>query len=323
MSDSGKAFWLGLFIIIALALVAWLILFLKPSVGDGRVTLTVRFSNIDKISKGTLVTFGGKQVGEVIKIREIPNPREAPADAFGNLYIYELKLKVDSSVQVYTYDEIIFATSGLLGEKSIAIIPRAPPPGALAARNVTGETLFARSTDKFEETLHTLTNVAGSFSDALEEVSIFIETNNQNFNQALKSLSSAGNEIHTFLKKANETDILKRFATATDNVKIAMVKADDFFTSAQENFIIERLGSSFDSLHEAACLFSGGNGTIAQLVNSDCFYVQLNSLLCQVKSILYDINTYGLLYQFDRKWQRANNLKRCCTEIPPLDYCQQ
>ena len=141
MTVNWKAFSLGLFIIVAIGLAAWLILFLKPSVGDGKVVLTVRFSNIEKISEGSLVTFAGRQVGYVKRIKTIADPRKAPADVNGTLYIYELTLKVDSSVKVYLYDEIIFATAGLLGEKSIAIIPKGPPPGALPPYEVTHQVL--------------------------------------------------------------------------------------------------------------------------------------------------------------------------------------
>ena len=323
MKDKTKAFWLGLFIVIAMALSAWLILFLKPSLGDGRVTLTVRFSNIDKISQGTLVTFGGKPVGEVTEIKEVADPRAAPADAFGNLYIYELTLKVDSSVKIFTYDEITFATSGLLGEKSIAIIPRATPPGALPATQVADSILFARSTDKLEETLNKLTNVAGTFNDTLSEVSIFIELNNQDFNQTLKSLSGAAHEMRSFLAQANESNLVGRAAVATENLSGAMEKANLFFASAQQNQIIERLGSSCDCIHEASSLFYQGEGTIAQLVNSECFYVQMVTVLSQLQAILHDINTYGVLYQFNRKWQRSNEVKRDCTEIPSVGYGQQ
>ena len=322
MADSAKAFWLGLFIIIALALTGWLILFLKPSLGNGKERLIVRFSNIDKISEGTRVTFGGKPVGEVEKIKEIPHLRDTPADAFGNLYIYELTLKVDSSAKVYNYDEIIFATSGLLGERSIAIIPRAAPPGASAAHEITHEVLYARSTDKLEETLNKLTNVAECFQGTLQEVNVFIKTNNQDFNEALKSLTHTAHEVHTFMARANATDLTGRIATASDSLIMAMSHADLFFTAAEENRIIERLGSSFDSLHYAAQLFSEGDGTLARLVNSDCFYVQLTTVLCHLKTILNDIQTYGILYQFDRKWQRVNTVRRSCTEIPCQEYCQ-
>ncbi len=71
MGDKIKAFWLGLFIVVAIALLIWLVMFLKPSVGDGAVQLRVLFTNIDKVTTGSRVTYAGRPVGEVIAIREI------------------------------------------------------------------------------------------------------------------------------------------------------------------------------------------------------------------------------------------------------------
>jgi phospholipid/cholesterol/gamma-HCH transport system substrate-binding protein len=316
MNESWKAFSLGLFIIVAVGLTAWLILFLKPSVGDGELTLIVRFSNIEKVAEGTLVTFAGRQVGEVKRIKTIEDPRRAPADSFGNLYIYELTLEVDSSVRVYLYDEIIFATAGLLGEKSIAINPKAPPPGAPPSYEVTHQTLYARSTDKLDQTLTKLVTVADTFEGTLEEVNIFIESNSKEFNETLRSLRIAAHEIHKFVGHTTETDVFKKTANA-------MLRAEAFFANAQENMILDRLGSSFDSLHEAAALFSKGEGTVARLVNSDCLYVQLTTILCQLQTVLSDMKNFGLLYQFDRKWQRLNEMRRCCTEIQAEPYCDR
>ena len=67
-----------------------MILFLKPTVGDGKKMLRVRFANIAGINVGTRVSFAGKPVGEVIPSEEIYNAREMPTDEPGRVYIYEL-----------------------------------------------------------------------------------------------------------------------------------------------------------------------------------------------------------------------------------------
>jgi phospholipid/cholesterol/gamma-HCH transport system substrate-binding protein len=306
MTERVKAFWLGVFIIGAIILASLLILFLKPSVGDGQVTLRVRFSDIDKVSEGTRVTFAGKPVGVVKQIKEIANPRKAAADASGNLYIYELILKVDSSVKIYEYDEIVFATSGLLGEKSIAIIPKSPPPGAPPPHEVTGEILYARSTDKLQDTFSQITRVAITFENTLEEVNGFLATNREEFRIALHSLSGAAEQVHTFLARANEIDIAGRVSTVSDNLVAALSKAEVFFTNAEQERVLEKAGRTLDSLLQLTEQISYGEGTLTRLLNSDCFYIQLTTVLCQLQAILHDIKTYGILYQFDRRWQRTH-----------------
>ncbi len=292
MGDKGKAFWLGIFIIVGIVITAWLIMFLKPSVGDGKLTLKVRFSSVDKIEKGTRVTFAGKPVGEVIKIVETPHPRQSPTDELGNPYIYELTLKVDSSVHVYSYDEIIFATSGLLGEKSIAIVPKAAPPGAPLPVEVTNEVLFARSTDKLESTLNQFEQVAQTFGDTMDNFSNFLNTNAGDFNSLLTSITAAADEAQVFLSATRDQEL------------------------------VQRIGQSLDSLHQVAQQIANSEGTLGRLINSDAFYLQISTLLCKVDTLLNDINNYGLLFQYDKGWQRTrtarmNQMRELCT---PCDF---
>src|ERR1700722_14911107 len=101
MTDQKKNFWLGLFLLSALIIAIALLLFLHPSAGNGKQVLHVRFSNIEKITPGTRVTFAGKPVGEVASIKEIKDARDQPPDASGNPYFYEVELKIDSGVQLY------------------------------------------------------------------------------------------------------------------------------------------------------------------------------------------------------------------------------
>lgn len=107
---------IGAFLVGAICLTVWMILFLKPSIGNGEKTLVVRFSNINKIGVGTRVTFAGKPIGEVTEVDEIVNARDEPTDSLGRIFFYQLVIKYDSSISVYTCDEILVQTSGLLGK---------------------------------------------------------------------------------------------------------------------------------------------------------------------------------------------------------------
>ena len=98
MGEKTKNLAIGIFVLFAIFLVVYIIMFLKPSVGDMKQTLYVRFSNINKINVGTRVMFAGKAVGEVVAIREIYNAREQPTDSLNRVYFYELVLKIDSGI---------------------------------------------------------------------------------------------------------------------------------------------------------------------------------------------------------------------------------
>jgi len=112
MGEQTKNMLIGVFVIAACGVIIWLIMFLKPTVGDGKQTLYVRFSNVNQINVGTRVLFAGKPVGEVVAIDQIYGARKKPiADVLGEIYYYQLVLKVDSSVRVYDTDEITITSN--------------------------------------------------------------------------------------------------------------------------------------------------------------------------------------------------------------------
>ena len=104
MSDKLKNILIGLFALMAIMTVVGTVLFLQPSIGDGKKTLNVRFANVAGINIGTRVTFAGKPIGEVKEILKVQDARENRTDDASGIYIYQLTLKVDSSVDVYEND---------------------------------------------------------------------------------------------------------------------------------------------------------------------------------------------------------------------------
>src|SRR3990167_5756080 len=106
MNGTIKNLLTGIFILSAIVIFVGTIMFLKPSVGDGKTTMYVRFSDIGNIREGTRVLFAGKPIGEVIKIEEVENARDLPTDGLGRIYYYQLTLHIDSKAKVYNTDEI-------------------------------------------------------------------------------------------------------------------------------------------------------------------------------------------------------------------------
>ena len=124
MNNQTKNFLIGIFVLVGLGILVYILLFLHPKIGDDGQVLRVRFTDIDKVSIGTRVLFAGHPVGEVTNIQEIEDARQSQELYKGEVYIYELTLKIDSGVIVYTTDEISAMTSGLLGERQVLITPK-------------------------------------------------------------------------------------------------------------------------------------------------------------------------------------------------------
>lgn len=296
MVDQVKNFMIGLFVLAALAIIVFILLFLHPSVGDEQRELRVLFADVDKLSVGTRVTFAGKPVGEVVAINEVPGADHFRSAHDGRVYVYELILKIDSGVNVYKTDTIAARTSGLLGEKSVAIIPRPLPSGEQLVL-VNNDVVFAEESGSVEETFKDFSKIADKFSKLLDDLSSSIETMNKekmwdSLNDTIKNLDS----ITTAINKPKElSETLTNLHRLSEKANRSWKKVDESLdhlvkTSADANQIIASIRA--------------GEGTIGRLVATEDLYLRLNAILSKADVTMNDINHYGLLFHSDKGWQR-------------------
>ena len=187
MPEQLKNMMIGIFITITMGLVVAMVLFIKPTVGDGKQVLHVRFSNINGISVGTRVIFAGRAIGEVENIEVIPDARNMPVDANGNLYYYVLTLKIDSKISIFTTDVFTVQTSGLLGDKSVAIIPKAPnkdqKPKLINSQSI----IYAESSDLLESAYNMLSKMADTVSETFDEATLWLKKNGNQLGDAIEN----------------------------------------------------------------------------------------------------------------------------------------
>jgi phospholipid/cholesterol/gamma-HCH transport system substrate-binding protein len=275
MGDQLKNVMIGIFVLAALAIVVFIMLFLHPNLGNEGKTLKVRFSDIDKISVGTRVTFAGKPVGEVIRIDEIDlgaNPRMARD---GTVYIYELTLALDSSDDVYTTDEITSRTSGLLGEKSVSIMPMPPKEGQKLVL-VKDQILYAAETGSVESTLK-------EFKELSDKVELTLDGFIDAFDQ---------------LKKHN---VWENIGFSISNIKDITEALDK---PEQLSQTIDNFAEFSKNTSEMVINVRKGEGSVGKILVKDDLYLRLSSLLSKAETTLNDVNHYGILFHLDKSWQR-------------------
>jgi phospholipid/cholesterol/gamma-HCH transport system substrate-binding protein len=317
MADQMKNLLIGIFVVLAAAIVVFVLMFIHPSVGDQTVKLRVRFANIDKISPGTRVTFAGKPVGEVVEIRELPDAVNERKAINGFIYVYELTLRVDSSVKVFNTDEISARTSGLLGEKSVAIIPGAPRPGE-ELHVVNDEVIYATETGSVEDTLKDLKDLSLKIESALDAaMSAMTTLQDEKF---WHNVSSTASHLKDITKALNEpklwSDSLENIHQVSHKVNkswdtVDRSLADISKTAANGVTISNKINSISDRI-------SRGEGTIGKIVEKDDLYIRLVALTNKAETVMNDVNHYGVLFHLDKGWQRLrarrmNLLQKLCT----------
>ncbi|SRR5581483_716171 len=311
MGEQTKNMLIGIFVIAASSVIVWLVMFLKPSVGDGKETLYVRFSTINQINVGTRVLFAGKPVGEVVAVQEISDARKKPmADVLGEIYYYQLVLKVDSSVKVYDTDEVVVQTTGLLGEKSIAIIPKIPPKGVIP-KLITNQPIYAKSIDPIENAFNELSNVSKEMKNTFNQVSRWIEKNGDDMASTVRSFGKAAHEVEVTLHSINDQNLgpdikagVKQFTHILHDIQEAIQQLKDGNVFVNAGITMKNLKTTSKNMSDITTVINEGKGTVGRLIKSDDFYMHMSSLLSKADILMNDVNHYGILFHLNKAWQR-------------------
>ncbi|MBA2727720.1 MAG: MCE family protein [Parachlamydiaceae bacterium] len=314
MADQTKSVIIGLFVLAAFSIIIFMMLFLHPNVGNEGRILRVRFADIDKINVGTRVTYGGKPVGEVIEIREINEHRgTGPEDEFtefnGIIYVYELTLAIDSSIEVFTTDDISSRTSGLLGEKSVSIMPRLPLPGQTLIL-VTDQVLYSEESGSIESTLKDFKGLTEKIERTLEG---FIEAFDKLHDQ--KVWENVGTIAQNLVDITGALNKPKALDSIVDDFATSMNSAKEILASIQEgkgalgkfiynDDIYNDFSATTNSAKEIFANVQEGKGTLGKLLYKDDIYKDFAATSNSAKEIFASVQegkgTLGkLLYKDD------------------------
>lgn len=64
------------------------------------------------------------------------------------------------------------------------------------------------------------------------------------------------------------------------------------------------LGGIAKNINSITTTIAKGKGTVGRLIQEDGLYLQLSALLTKTNTLLDDVNQYGLLFQYNKTWQR-------------------
>ncbi len=173
---------------------------------------------------------------------------------------------------------------GLLGERSVAITPRAPKKKGFILKKIgSDDILFSMETASLEETF-------AEFNDFAR--------------RAETTLDALTEQIDEMKDHKTIEHISKTFANLSD-ITGALNKPHDWsamlhnLTHASEN-----AAKFFDSAHTVSRKISAGEGTLGKAIMTDDLYLHIQAVLSKAEITMDDINHYGLLFHLDKGWQR-------------------
>jgi phospholipid/cholesterol/gamma-HCH transport system substrate-binding protein len=304
MREQIKNMLVGVFVLGACALLVSLIMFLKPNVGDGKEILYVRFTNINNINVGTRVLFAGKAVGEVVAIEVVKDARGQKTDSQGQVFYYQLTLKIDSSVKVYTTDEISLETSGLLGEKSVSIIPRKPPKG-ITPQLITTQPAYGNSIDPIQSAFHELNTLASTMESTFDEITLWIQRYGKTLGCSIEAAGDLMRELNKTITAVNEQNIVGDIKCTTTHLAATMEEVHSTMTELRERKVFANIATTVDNITAVTGDIATGKGTLGKIIVSPDLYLKVTDIMNKVSTLMNDINHYGILFNHNKHWQRT------------------
>lgn len=303
MPTALKNILIGIFVIAAIGVITFILLFLHPSVGDNGKTLRVRFTDIDKVNIGTRVTFAGHPVGEVVSIHQLPQVRTGRKAKNGQIYVYELVLQVDSGIDVFNSDSIVLKTSGLLGERFIEINPLPLKPGE-TLKNVENELLYAELTATVEDTMKQFSELSKKIDLILDDFHGMIEDIKQE-----KIISNISTSVRNVLDITNSLNQPEKYRETLDNILTVTRRANNSWSTVDntlEKFHVTSNNSvAFtNKANQIIEHIQAGKGNLGKLIMGDELYLRLTSIFHRGETIMNDIGSYGMLFHMNKRWQR-------------------
>jgi phospholipid/cholesterol/gamma-HCH transport system substrate-binding protein len=306
MTLGQKNLLIGSFALAACFLIALSLLFLHPSYGDGGKVIHVRFTNIDKITVGTRVTMAGKPIGSVESIEEVFDARTETAGPYGRAYFYDLTLKVDSKVHIYKQDQILTNTSGFMGEKTIAIIPKALS-GKSSDIEVTDQILYASSSASFDHALEELLLVSTKIGETMDMVLQIVGNNSEEIDQTFRSVSKAAEKFDNILGTLETSDVLTSFEQSSKHLTQSLQQVNKGLTKLSEEEFWDNLASTTKSLNGFSQAFNQPEDIKETIHNFKELTGELTSVSKQASSSFNSLDK--TLAQLDSITQAISNKK--------------
>lgn len=311
MAEASKNIIIGVFVLAAIVVLVWLVLFVHPSPGDTSQVLRVRFANVDKVQVGTRVTFAGEPIGKVEEIINHFNGQSDPRQSAGPMYFFEVVLAIDSHAVVYDTDIVTTKMTGLFGERVVAIIPRRPPPGVTPTRVTADTVLYAKNEDTLDQALGDLSAVAVKMGSTFDKLSALIDDNSEGVHHAIETFDKSFDAFGATFRSINDSDLIGSIGMAFEGIGIVMEIIENDLHELEDEGMWKNTAKMMEHLSNASSNIEGitaglrkGRGTLGRLLVGDDLYLDLRSLLSKADTAMNDINHYGLLFHQNRRWQR-------------------
>lgn len=299
----GAEFFVGLFLLIGLAIIAVMVLVFGRVSGTMQklYPITVEFPNASGLVKGCDVLISGARVGMVMEAPRLVDEHYAVA----------VELNVNEAVKIPRTSTFLIRTNGMLGDAYVDIVP--PRNYTEADYAKPGETITGSKLGGFDEltlkggalmdrlNAEVVTKLGASLDEVKEATNnlnnrFLTDKNMKNVEETFANLKEASS---AFTKTTKELDeVMKKAQDAIDSVKITMTTADA--SAAELKLALGDLRKMADTATKTVDSAKGlinkaatGDGTFGRLVSDP-------QMAADLKALIANMRRSGVVFYKDR-----------------------
>ena len=263
----------GALVLTAMAVLVGLIFLLSGSTGGlfrHKLILRSYFENAAGLKNGAPVTLQGVTVGNVTRIRVVPDRNPTPVEVtmrVGQAYIHDLHINSTTSI----------AQAGVLGDSYVDIdsthASGPPPPN--------NSELLATGSPNIQDVIRTSQGSIEQVDTLMRKLGVLVDTLNS-------KRGSVGQLINdpSFYKKV--TRIADNLDKITGNISQGQGTLGKLVT---DDTLYTHANSTVDKLDRIATSLDEGKGSAGKLLHDDSFYNNLNSTVANANQLMSEINS--------------------------------
>jgi len=262
----------GALVLVAMAVLVVLILLMSGSSGGlfaRKLVLRAYFENAGGIKTGAPVTLEGVTIGNVIRVRVIPERNPKPVEVTMRVgYDFRSKLHIDSTTTI--------AQAGVLGDNYIDISSAhatGPPPDNNSELKISGS-------PGIQDLIRTSNNSIVEIQTLTRKVETLIDTLNSKQGTAGELI----NDPELYKKITQIASDLQTITSAISEGKGSLGKL------VTDDTLYTRANSAVDRLDRITIALDEGKGTAGKLLKDETLYNNLNSAVANTNQLVSEIN---------------------------------
>ena len=262
----------GALVLVAMAVLVGLILLMSGSTGGlfaRKLALRSYFENAAGVKPGAPVTLEGVTIGNVIRVRVVPDRNPTPVEV-------TMQVGYEDLSHLHTDSTAAIAQAGVLGDSYVDISSahaNGPPPANNAELKASGSP--------------SIQDVIRTSSDSIVEV----QTLTRKIETLVDSLNSRHGAVGELINDPELARKISLIATDLETITSAVANGKGSLGKlVNDDTLYSRANSAIDRLDKITIALDEGKGTAGKLLKDETLYNNLNSAVANTNQLVSEIN---------------------------------